>query len=231
MRAMILAAGKGERMRPLTLHRPKPLLEVADKPLLVYHLERLRDAGIRELVVNVSWLGEQIVEHIGSGERWGLAIQYSREEEPLETAGGIVRALPLLGDAPFIVINADVWTDFDCSTWVSSLSEKSSWVTRDAHLLLVPNPEHHPQGDFSLVDRSVHRRGENPVTFAGIAAYHPRFFAECAGGVQALLPLFLNSIDKRTLAGELYCGVWQDVGTPARLDELDRAVRDNQLSP
>lgn len=228
MRAMILAAGRGERMHPLTLRRPKPLLEVAGKSLLVHHIERLRDTGVTELVINVSWLGEQIIEHIGSGARWGVEIQYSRENEPLETAGGIVQALPLLGAAPFLVVNGDVWTEFDYSPWVSHLSDEGSWASYDARLVLVPNPKHHPQGDFSLIDGEVRRRGENPLTFAGIAAYHPRFFAECSGGIQALLPLFLSAIDKQTLAGELYSGVWQDIGTPARLDELNRSVGDNR---
>ena len=225
MRAMLLAAGRGERMRPLTLKRPKPLLEVGDKALIDRHIERLVAAGVFEFVVNVSWLGEQIEEHCGDGERYGAVIRYSREPgDPLETAGGIIQALPLLGEAPFLVVNADIWTDFP----FASLMERGAWSTlapRGAHLVLVDNPPHHRSGDFSLDGERVIERAEATLTFAGLGLYHPGFFAAYGVGKRQLLPLLKQAIAEGRLFGEHHRGAWTDVGTPERLRALDDAIR------
>ena len=214
MRAMILAAGRGERMRPLTLETPKPLLEIGGRPLIEYHLRALRAAGMRDFVVNLSWLGERIRSVLGDGARWGVSIRYTEEgPEPLETGGGIFNALSLLGPAPFIVINGDVWTDFPFSGL--SLAEEAA-----AHLVLVPNPAHHAQGDFGLENRRVKHASGTTYTFSGIAMYRPEFFAGCTAGRFPLLPLLRRAIDAGTLAGELYDGIWSDVGTPERLAQL-----------
>jgi N-acetyl-alpha-D-muramate 1-phosphate uridylyltransferase len=214
VKAMILAAGRGERMRPLTQETPKPLLEVRGHPLIEYHLEALRAAGIRDVVVNLSWLGERIRAALGDGERWGLSIRYTEEgPEPLETGGGIFNAMSLLGPAPFIVVNGDVWTDFPFSNL--ALAAEAA-----AHLVLVPNPAHHAQGEFSLANRRVMHAGGRTYTFAGIAMYRPEFFAGCTAGRFPLLPLLRRAIDAGTLSGELYEGVWSDVGTPERLAQL-----------
>jgi N-acetyl-alpha-D-muramate 1-phosphate uridylyltransferase len=214
VRAMILAAGRGERMRPLTLETPKPLLEIHGRPLIEYHLRALRAVGIRDFVVNLSWLGERIRSVLGDGARWGVSIRYTEEgPEPLETGGGIFNALSLLGPAPFIVVNGDVWTDFSFSGL--SLAEDAA-----AHLVLVPNPAHHAQGDFSLENRRVKHASSKTYTFSGIAMYRPEFFAGCTAGRFPLLPLLRRAIDAGTLAGELYDGIWSDVGTPERLAQL-----------
>jgi N-acetyl-alpha-D-muramate 1-phosphate uridylyltransferase len=214
VRAMILAAGRGERMRPLTLETPKPLLEIRGRPLIEYHLQALRAAGVRDIVVNLSWLGERIRSTLGDGARWGVSIQYTEEgPEPLETGGGIFNALSLLGPAPFIVVNGDVWTDFPFSGL--SLAEEAA-----AHLVLVPNPAHHAQGDFSLENRRVMHAQGKTYTFSGIALYRPEFFAGCTAGRFPLLPLLRRAIDGGALGGELYDGIWSDVGTPERLAQL-----------
>lgn len=225
MKAMLLAAGRGERMRPLTLKRPKPLLKVADRALLDRHIERLVAAGVVEFVVNLSWLGEQIEEHCGHGERYGAVIHYSREPgDPLETAGGIIQALPLLGQAPFLVVNADVWTDFPFPALIER-GAAGALAPRSAHLVFVDNPQHHPSGDFSLDGERVIERAGSPLTFAGIGLYHPGFF-ECYGvGKRPLLPLMKQAIAERRLFGEHHRGAWTDVGTPERLRALDDAVR------
>lgn len=215
MKAMLLAAGRGERMRPLTLEKPKPLLEVGNRPLIVWHLERLAAAGFREIVINVSWLGEQIEKYCGAGERWGVSIQYSREAEPLETAGGIVQALPLLGKAPFAVINADIWTDFI----FEDLHHRQA--ASGAHLVLVPNPAHNAPGDFSLVGGRVQHAENDTLTYAGIGVYAPAFFEGCEPGKQPLKPLLERAIDAGTLGGECFEGRWTDVGTPERLTRLN----------
>lgn len=213
MKAMILAAGKGERMRPLTLHTPKPLLPVAGKPLIEYHIERLVAAGCRELVINHAWLGEQIEQALGDGSRWGVSIQYSAETEPLETGGGIRRALPLLGDEPFILVNGDVWTDYDFSVLPRQLDGL-------AHLVLVNNPEHHPQGDFLLQDDRVLTEGQGQrLTYSGIAVLSPQLLADCEQGAFKLAPLLRVAMTAGAVSGEHYGGRWLDVGTPERLQQ------------
>ena len=224
MKAMILAAGVGERMRPLTDHKPKPLLQVAGIPLIEHHIRRLGDAGFRELVINVSHLGEQIVEYCDSGSRWEVSIRYSHEEQPLETAGGIHRALPLLGDDPFLVVNGDIWTDYD----FARLQAVCLSMDTAAHLVMVDNPPQHPQGDFVLdPDRRVRVRPEGitGMTYAGIGVYDRAFFAGVQAGKLRLRPLLDDAILAGTLGGEFYRGDWEDVGTPERLQALDERVR------
>ena len=217
-RAMILAAGRGERMRPLTDHTPKPLLPVAGKPLIEYHIEALARAGVREIVINLSWLGEQIPRALGDGERFGVALAYSDEgPEPLETAGGIQRALPLLGEAPFVVINGDVWTDYPL--------ERLLMPPRGlARLILVDNPAHHPQGDFRLEGERI-VPGDGPrLTFGGLGCYRPELFAGLAPGRAPLAPLLREACAGGRLDGEHHRGRWVDVGTPERLRELERIL-------
>jgi N-acetyl-alpha-D-muramate 1-phosphate uridylyltransferase len=213
--AMILAAGRGERMRPLTDRVPKPLLEVRGKPLIEYHLERLARAGISTVVVNLAWLGSMIRDRLGDGSRYGVRIAYS-EESPhaLETAGGIFRALPLLGAEPFLVVNGDVFTDFAVTR--TPLAPES-----DAHLVLVPNPPQHPQGDFGLDQGRAMASAAERYTFSGIALYRPDFFAGCVDGAFPLKPLLLRSMAARRCTAELYRGPWEDVGTPQRLAALN----------
>lgn len=220
MKAMLLAAGRGERLRPLTDRQPKPLLEVAGKPLLVWQLENLQRAGVSEVVVNLAWLGEQIAEALGDGSRWGLTLHYSREPAAaLETAGGIRLALDLLGDEPFILANADVWTRFD----FASLPRIPDGL---AHLVLVPNPDHHPQGDFALTAGRVDAQGVLRHTYAGIAVFKPALFAQLARGVRApLAPLLRAAMHEGAVSGELFTGPWIDVGTPARLEAANLAAR------
>ena len=220
MKAMILAAGKGERMRPLTLHTPKPLLPVAGKPLIEYHLERLAALGVREVVINHAWLGEQIEQHLGDGARFGLAIAYSPEGEPLETGGGIFRALPLLGEAPFLLLNGDVW----CEEQLENLPRQ---ITGLAHLLLVDNPAHNGKGDFHLqADGRVRQAqaGDSTLTYSGIAVLHPQLFAGCKDGAFALAPLLRAAMDRGLVSGQRATGHWVDVGTPERLADIEQRV-------
>jgi MurNAc alpha-1-phosphate uridylyltransferase len=213
--AMILAAGRGERMRPLTDRAPKPLLEVRGKALIEYHLERLARAGISQVVVNLAWLGTMIRDRLGDGSRYGVRIVYSEESpQALETAGGIFRALPLLGPEPFLVLNGDVFTDFPAAG--ATLGKD-----RDAHIVLVPNPPQHPQGDFGLERGLAVPSGALRYTFSGIAVYRPEFFADCVDGAFPLKPLLLRSMAARRCSAELYGGLWQDVGTPERLAALN----------
>jgi MurNAc alpha-1-phosphate uridylyltransferase len=215
MKAMLLAAGRGERLRPLTDRVPKPLLEVRGKPLIVWHLEALARAGVREAVINLSWLGDRIRAALGAGERYGVAIRYS--EEPagaLETGGGIFQALPLLGTEPFLVVNSDTWTALD----FSGLKLAPAAL---AHLVLVPNPEHHPRGDFTLAGGAISEAGVPRYTYAGIGIYRPELFAACVPGRFPLLPLLRAAIAAGRLHGELYIGDWTDVGTAARLAALN----------
>jgi MurNAc alpha-1-phosphate uridylyltransferase len=225
MRAMILAAGKGERMRPLTDLTPKPLLQVADKPLIEYHLEHLVRAGFRELVINVSWLGQQIEDYLGDGSRWGCDISWSREPEPLETAGGIAWALPLLGAEPFALINGDIWIDFPLEKFERMTLAEGCL----AHLVLVNNPPHHPDGDFLLgPDARLSPGGNNGATaytYSGLALYHPRFFEGVAPNKLPLRPLLQSGMRQSTVTGEYFAGHWLDLGTPERLAELDAHVR------
>ena len=224
MKAFILAAGRGERMRPLTDHTPKPLLPAGGKPLIVWHLERLAAAGFKEIVVNHAHLGSQIEAALGDGAQWGLHIQYSPEPPgALETAGGIAPALPLLGKEPFLVVNGDVYCDIDFGRFLKS--------TADAHLVMVPNPAHHNSGDFSLDGaRVVYANGEQTFTYSGVAVFTPSFFAEVKpGSIMKLRPLLDAAIAAGTLTGERHTGRWVDVGTPQRLAELDQELRDAEL--
>ena len=212
MRAMILAAGKGERMRPLTLTTPKPLIPVAGVPLIEYHLGALARAGFTEVVINHAWLGEKIEAHVGNGERFGLQVTYSRETQPLETGGGIFQALKYLGDEPFVVVNGDIWTDYDFSALRRPLAGL-------AHLVLVPNPEHHPEGDFLLKDGQVQlpSTSVDTLTYSGIAVLHPQLFADSAAGAFKLAPLLRFAMRDGDVSGEQFDGHWIDVGTPERL--------------
>lgn len=218
MKAMILAAGRGERLRPLTDAVPKPLLLVRGKPLIEWHLQALARAGVREVVINLSWLGGQIRSALGDGSRWGMAIAYSDEGEvALETGGGIHHALSLLGRAPFLLVNGDIHTDFDFSRLQLSRGAL-------AQLVLVGNPPHHPQGDFTLHDGLIGERGERRHTYSGIGLYDPELFAGCRPGRFPLLPLLRKAIDLGRLGGQRYDGAWTDVGTAARLAELNRGT-------
>jgi MurNAc alpha-1-phosphate uridylyltransferase len=218
---MVLAAGRGERMRPLTLERPKPLLEAGGRPLIVHHLDALARAGIRDVVVNVSWLGTQVVSALGDGSRHEVRIAYSDEgPEPLETGGGIFRALPLLGPAPFLVLNGDVWTDYPYAQLRDVLRPADL-----AHLVLVPNPPHNPKGDFVLREgRIVEEPGER-LTFSGVGVYRPELFAGCRDGVFKLAPLLREAARSGRVGGEVHAGDWLDIGTPERLAELDARLR------
>ena len=218
MKAMILAAGRGERMRPLTDTTPKPLLRAAGKPLIVYHLEALAAAGFAEVVINHAHLGEQIEQFLGDGSRYGLAIHYSHEKQALETGGGIFRALPLLGEAPFAVINGDVWSDYPYSRLRQLAVER-------AHLVLVDNPPQHPTGDFLLHQGRVLEGEGERLTFSGIGVYHPSLFAGCAAGAFPLAPLLREAMRAGAVSGEHYHGRWFDIGTPERLAQLDALLR------
>jgi len=226
MRAMILAAGRGERLRPLTDHTPKPLLAVGGKPLIVWHLERLARAGFREVVINLAHLGEQIPAALGDGASWGLKIRYSPEPPgALETAGGIARALPLLGPAPFLVLNGDIFCDWDPA---AALDLDLDLKDRLAHLVLVDNPPHHPTGDFTLeveADGRVGNQEAGRLTFAGIGIYAPALFAGLAADTPArLAPLLRAAADAGRVSGERHPGRWVDVGTPERLHRLDQEL-------
>lgn len=227
MKAMILAAGLGTRMRPLTLSTPKPLLDVAGKPLIVYHLERLAAAGFSQVVINHSWLGEQLEQQLGNGARWGINIRYSPEQEPLETGGGIYRALPLLsdGEAPFVVINGDVLCDYD----LSALYQRTLPAGMLAHLVLVPNPPHHPNGDFALSENGQLVQEGEKYTFSGISLLHPQLLAGLAAGAFPLAPLLRQGIEQARVAGELHRGIWLDVGTPERLQEAETYLKQRRL--
>ena len=226
MKAMILAAGRGERMRPLTDTCPKPLLAAGGKPLIVWHIERLAAAGIRDLVINHAHLGLMIEDALGDGSRFGVRIAYSAEGKALETAGGIARALPLLGNAPFLVINGDVFCDAD----LAALRQAGEQLRADgplAHLLLVTNPEHNPAGDFGLYpDGQIRDAGGQRLTFAGLGAYHPALFAGLSPNEPAkLAPLLRTAMAAGQVSGARIDGRWVDVGTPERLRALDASLR------
>lgn len=214
---MILAAGRGERLRPLTDRLPKPLIDAGGKPLIAWHLQRLAAAGCHDIVVNVSHLGEQIVQRLGDGAQWGLRIAYSREPQPLETAGGMAMARALLGAEPFLVVNGDVYCEVDLARLAHiALGE------RLAHLVLVPNPAHHPGGDFTLGAGKVGNAPSPRYTYAGIAVIAPALFADVAAGSKAqLAPLLRAAAERRQVSGELFEGTWLDVGTLERLAALE----------
>lgn len=215
MIAMILAAGKGERLRPLTETIPKALVEVRGQSLLERHLALLAASGIETVVVNLGWLGGQILERVGSGEKHGLKVVYSQEgDNILETGGGIHRALPMLGSEPFLVINADIYTDMpvpDVNLGAEDL----------AHLVLVPTPDDKATGDFALSDGRVRNTGDAMYTFSGVSIYRPEFFAECEPGRFSVVPMLREAADNDRLSGSVYAGVWRDVGTPERLAALN----------
>lgn len=234
MKAMILAAGMGTRMRPLTDNTPKPLLEVGGKALIVWHLEAIRAAGITDVVINTAWLGEKLEATLGDGRRYGVTIHWSHEPsgKPLETAGGIVQALPLLGHEPFLLVNGDIWLRYRFTALRSALAPG-----KQAHLVLVDNPAHNPSGDFGLFAREPHaqvagqrtvlepRSAHSAFTYAGLAVYCPSLFQGLSQGVRPLAPLLHEAIASGRASGEYFPGPWVDVGTPQRLTELDAAIR------
>lgn len=219
MKAMILAAGLGKRLRPLTLTTPKPLVLVNGKPLIVYHIESLAKGGFTEIIINHAWLGEQIEAALGNGSQWGVSITYSAEGEPLETGGGIFRVLDQLSEhgEPFLVINGDIMTDFDFST----LSEIKPEI---AHLILVSNPEHHPAGDFTCLSNGKLSVMSDKQTFSGISVLTPLLFAGCNGSAFALGPLLKNAISAGHVSGVVYPGFWIDVGTHERLQQAETYI-------
>ncbi|MGB5346346.1 MAG: nucleotidyltransferase family protein [Woeseia sp.] len=226
MTVMLLAAGRGERLRPLTDELPKALVEVAGVSLLERHLQRLGEAGAQTVVINLGWQGEQIVQRIGSGRRFGLQVVYSPEyDQPLETGGGIFRALPLLGQSePFWVINADIVCDF-------ALHDVPLSATTLAHLVLVANPAYRDHGDFALDgDRTVNAQ-EAPLTYSGIAFYRPEFFAGCSGGRFSVVPLLQRFAEEGRLSGEVHSGLWADVGTPQRLAAANALLQSEAVAP
>lgn len=221
MKAVILAAGRGVRLSPLTDTTPKPLLEVRGKPLIAHHLERLRNAGFTQIHINTSWLAEKIHAALGDGARYGVSLHFSYEgPEPLETGGGLFRMLPALGREPFVVVNGDVFTDFPFETLKHRL--KPEFL---AHLVMVPNPAHHPQGDFHL-SAAGHLRitGEPKLTYSGIGVYKAEFFKDCRAGRFPLLPLLSEAMRLEALSGERYEGLWSDVGSAERLTQLNSAA-------
>ena len=224
MKAMILAAGLGNRMRPLTLHTPKPLLEVGGKPLIVWHIEKLQKIGVTEIVINTAWLGEKLANALGDGSQFGVKILWSHEGEGLETAGGIINALPLLGDEPFILVNGDVWTTMDFASLLDvQLGEQQ------AHLVLVENPPQHLKGDFILSNGLAYtfeqeQLGE-ALTYSGIAVLHPRMFVGLENGKRPLAPLLKQAMQQQQVSAEKMQAVWVDVGTPERLQQLDQQIK------
>ncbi len=229
MKAMILAAGLGNRMRPLTLHTPKPLLEVGEKPLIVWHIEKLQKIGVTEIVINTAWLGEKLANALGDGSQFGVKILWSHEGEGLETAGGIINALPLLGDEPFILVNGDVWTTMDFASLLDvQLGEQQ------AHLVLVENPPQHLKGDFILSNGLAYtfeqeQLGE-ALTYSGIAVLHPRMFVGLENGKRPLAPLLKQAMQQHQVSAEKLQGIWVDVGTPERLEQLDQQIKQNKFS-
>ncbi len=218
MKAMILAAGRGERLRPLTDKIPKSLVEVRGHSLLEWHLANVRNAGIEDVVINLGWLGEQIVERVRSGEAFGLNVSYSDERDAvLETGGGIHKALPLLGGRPFLVVNADIYTEMPVP--IVSLSESDM-----GHLVMVPSPDYRDGGDFDLDDGVISNGDSQSLTFSGVSVYRPEFFDNCEAGRFSIVPMLRAAADSGQLQGSLYTGVWTDVGTPERLE----AVNNNQ---
>ena len=224
MKAMILAAGLGNRMRPLTLYKPKPLLEVGGKPLIVWHIKKLKEIGVTEIVINSAWLADVLIGALGDGSQFGVQIRWTREDEGLETAGGIINALPLLGTEPFILVNGDVWTTFDFTSLLEVKLENDL-----AHLVFVSNPEQHPNGDFTLAEgRSYtfdqNKQGEN-LTFSGVSVIHPKMFDGLENGKRPLAPLLKNAMLDGKISAEKMQAAWVDVGTPERLSDLDLQIR------
>lgn len=224
MKAMILAAGMGNRMRPLTLHTPKPLLVVGGKPLIVWHIEKLQKIGVTEIVINTAWLGEKLANTLGDGSQFGVTILWSHEGEGLETAGGIINALPLLGTDPFILVNGDVWTTMDFSTLLDvDLGDKQ------AHLVLVDNPPQHTKGDFILVNDLAYTFEQDQLgealTYSGVAVLKPQMFVGLENGKRPLAPLLKQAMQQQQVSAEKMQAIWVDVGTPDRLEQLDQQIK------
>ncbi len=218
MKAMILAAGRGQRMRPLSDKLPKPLLMVGSKRLIEYRLDALRSAQINECVINVSYQADMIREFLGDGKQWGLSIQYSDEgDEPLESAGGIIKALPLLGADLFVLINADIWTDYDLKLLPTTLGGL-------AHLVMVDNPQHNPDGDFCLKSDRLISKGTTKLTYSGISVFNPELFKNFIPGRRPLKPILLKAIEQNLVSGEHYRGQWSDIGTPERLRQVQKLL-------
>ena len=220
MKAMLLAAGRGERMRPLTDKLPKPLIPVGSKALIEHNLEKLKQAGITEVVINVSYCAKQIIDRIGNGERFGIKITYSYEPDaPLGTGGGIFQALKFLGNAPFLVLSSDVWTDYPFEQLLQQ-------PKGEGHLILVENPDFHPDGDFCLLETGQVSSKQSPkLTYANIAVIHPRLFKSCQSGAYALAPLLEKAMTRSAVTGEVYRGQWYNVGTPKELEKLQKILR------
>lgn len=229
MKAMILAAGLGNRMRPLTLYKPKPLLEVGGKALIVWHIEKLKKIGVTEIVINSAWLADILIGTLGDGSQFGVTIRWTREDEGLETAGGIINALALLGDQPFILVNGDVWTTFDFASLLNiNLADDL------AHLVFVNNPEQHPQGDFTLANGRAYtfeqnQQGEN-LTYSGVAVINPKMFDGLEQGKRPLAPLLKQGMLDGKISAEKMQAAWVDVGTPERLTALDLQIRQGEYS-
>ncbi|WP_335951890.1 N-acetylmuramate alpha-1-phosphate uridylyltransferase MurU [Acinetobacter beijerinckii] len=229
MKAMILAAGLGNRMRPLTLHTPKPLLEVGGKPLIVWHIEKLKAVGVTEFIINTAWLGDKLVAALGDGSQFGVTILWSHEGEGLETAGGIINALPLLGDQPFILVNGDVWTTMNFSSLLNvQLGDQQ------AHLVLVENPPQHLKGDFVLSNELAYtfeqeQMGE-ALTYSGIAVLAPKMFSGLEQGKRPLAPLLKQAMLQKQVSAEKMQAIWVDVGTPERLEQLDQQIKQNAFA-
>ena len=219
MKAMILCAGRGERMRPLTDTLPKPLLEVRGKPLVVWHIEKLAQSGFKEIIINIAHLGYKIPEALGNGSKWEVNIIYSDEQNSgaLESAGGIIKALPLLGDETFLVVNGDVFCNYEFDTNFDLESNL-------AHLILVPNPEHNKNGDFGLKNTFVLNEDKIQYTFSGIGYYNPKLFKNLELKKSALAPLLRAEIKNKNISGELFNGIWHDIGTPQRLKEINEQI-------
>lgn len=229
MKAMILAAGLGNRMRPLTLYKPKPLLEVGGKALIVWHIEKLKKIGVTEIVINSAWLADILIGSLGDGSQFGVTIRWTREDEGLETAGGIINALALLGDQPFILVNGDVWTTFDFASLLDINLDDDL-----AHLVFVNNPEQHPQGDFTLVNGRAYtfdqnQQGEN-LTYSGVAVINPKMFDGLEQGKRPLAPLLKQGMLDGKISAEKMQAAWVDVGTPERLTALDLQIRQGEYS-
>ncbi len=217
MKAMILAAGLGKRLRPLTDNCPKPLVPVKGKPLIVYHVENLKKAGFTEIVINLAHLGEKIEQYLGNGQSWGVHIAYSKEKEPLEVGGGIFNALPLLGSAPFALVNGDIWTDYP-------FAQLPRHLPGLGHLIMVDNPLHNPVGDFAIIEGKLQKAPQNRLTYSGIAVLQPALFQDCQPGVFRLAPLLEKALAQEALFGEHYGGYWTDVGTIERLQNLENTL-------
>ena len=229
MKAMILAAGLGNRMRPLTLYKPKPLLEVGGKPLIVWHIEKLKSIGVSEIVINSAWLADVLIGALGDGSQFGVKILWTREEEGLETAGGIINALPLLGTEPFILVNGDVWTTFDFADLL-----KIDLQDDLAHLVFVENPTQHPKGDFTLQEGRAYTFDQNvageSLTFSGVSVIHPKMFDGLEQGKRPLAPLLKDAMLNGKVSAEKMQAAWVDVGTPERLAALDLQIRQGEFA-